>query len=145
MPHSWNAVHVSQSPERAFDFISDFRHAPLWDPRTRNVRLLDPEPVGRGTRFSLTAAVFGLTLELPYEILEYDRPKLLIFSGRTQLFDYRERVTFTPEGSGTRIEWDATMQLRSLLTLGNPVLALLYQRIGDDAVGGIAAALERAG
>lgn len=145
MPHSFNAVRVSQSPERVFDFISDFRHAPLWDPRTREVRLLDDLPIRRGTRFSLTAAVFGLTLELPYTILEYQRPTKLVFAGTTALFDYRERVTISPVREGTRIEWDAHMQLRSVLALGNPVLALLYQHIGDDAVGGIAAALERAG
>lgn len=145
MAHSWNRVHVSRTPEQAFDFIGDFRHASLWDPRTRSVRKITEGPIGRGTRFSLTAALLGISFELPYEISEYERPVELLFTGRTRFFEYRERVSFSSEGEGTRIEWSAEMRLRSLLSLGNPVLSLVYQRIGDDATGGIAAALERAG
>ena len=69
---------------------------------------------------------------------------MIVFAGRTQFFEYRERVTFAPDGTGTTIEWDAAMDLRSLLALGNPFLSLLYQRIGDDATSGIARVLEDA-
>lgn len=145
MAHSFNRLHARQSPEVAFDFISDFRHASLWDPRTESVRKLTDGPIGRGTRFLLRAKLGPVRLDFPYEIVEYDRPSLVVFAGRTSFFDYRERVTFAPAGSGTTIAWDAHMKLRSLLWLGNPILALVYQRIGDDATGGIQRALDQAG
>jgi hypothetical protein len=143
MAHSFNRLHSRRSPELAFDFISDFRHASLWDPRTQSVRKLTDGPIGRGTRFSLTARLIGgLTLEMPYEIAEYDRPRVLVFVGTTRGFGYHERVTFTPDGPGTMIEYRAEMQLRSFLALGNPLLSLVYQRIGDDATSGIVRALD---
>lgn len=144
MAHSFNRLHARQSPEVAFDFISDFRHASLWDPRTQSVRKLTDGPIGRGTQFRLRAKLGLLELDFPYEIVEYERPRVVVFAGRTQFFDYRERVTFAPDGSGSTIEWAARMELRSLLVLGNPILSLVYQRIGDDATGGIQRALDQA-
>jgi hypothetical protein len=92
----------------------------------------------------LRAKLGPFELDFPYEIVEYERPRVVVFAGRTQFFDYRERVTFEPDGSGSTIEWDARMELRSLLVLGNPILSLVYQRIGDDATGGIQRALDQA-
>ncbi len=144
MAHSFNRLHARQSPEVAFDFISDFRHASLWDPRTQSVRKLTDGPIGRGTHFMLRAKLGPFQLDFPYEIVEYERPSVVVFAGRTQFFEYRERVTFARDGSGSAIEWDAQMHLRSLLLLGNPILSLVYQRIGDDATGGIQRALDQA-
>ena len=146
MAHSFNRLHTRRSPEAAFDFISDFRHASLWDPRTESVRKLTEGPIGRGTRFMLRARlVAGLTLDFPYELAEYDRPRQLVLAGRTQFFSYRERVNFIAEGPGTTIDYDAEMRLSSLLAIGNPILSLVYQRIGDDATSGIVRALETSG
>jgi len=146
MAHSFNRLHTRRSAEHAFDFISDFRHASLWDPRTQSVRKLTDGPIGRGTRFMLRARLFaGLTLDFPYELVEYDRPRTLVLAGRTQFFAYRERVSFVAEEPGTTIDWDAEMRLASLLALGNPLLSAVYQRIGDEATSGIVPALEGAG
>jgi hypothetical protein len=143
MAHSFNRLHTRRSPEHAFDFISDFRHASLWDPRTQSVRKLTDGPIGRGTCFLLRARLIaGLTLDFPYEIAEYERARQLLFTGRTRYFVYRECVTFTPDGPGTMIDWDAEMRLASVLAIGNPILSLVYQRIGDDATSGIVRALE---
>ena len=143
MAHSYNRLHTRVAAEAAFDFISDFTHASLWDPRTQSVRKLTAGPIGLGTVFMLRAQLGPLTLDFPYEIVEYKRPQVLVFAGHTHFFAYRERVTFTPEQGGTSITWDAQMELQSLLTLGNPILSLLYQRIGNDATDSIARVLEK--
>ena len=145
MAHSFNRLHTRQKPEVAFDFISDFRHASLWDPRTQSVRKLTDGPIGLGTRFLLRAKLGPFELDFPYEIVAFQRPHEVVFAGRTNFFSYRERVTFAPEGTGTALEWAAQMKLGSILWLGNPILSLMYQRIGDDATGGIQRALDQAG
>ncbi|HKP57603.1 MAG TPA: SRPBCC family protein [Polyangiales bacterium] len=144
MAHSFNRLHTHHTPQQAFDFIADFCHASLWDPRTRSVRKLTDGPVGRGTRFLLTADLLGQSLEFPYEITVYERPHQLVFEGSTRCFAYHERISFTPEGTGTSIEYRAQMWLQSLLVLGNPILSLIYQRIGNDATSGIVPAMDRA-
>jgi ligand-binding SRPBCC domain-containing protein len=142
--YSYNRTTCRHPSAQVFDFISDFRHASLWDPRTQSVTKLTDGPIGQGSRFQLRARVFGLTLDLPYEIVEYERPQRLVFAGRTRCFEYREQVGFTPQGEGTAIEWRAAMTLHSYLALGNPILSLLYQRIGDDATANISRALDEA-
>jgi Polyketide cyclase / dehydrase and lipid transport len=146
MPHAFNRLTTHHTPTQAFDFVSDFRHAALWDPRTQSVSMLTSGPVAQGSRFMLQARfLFGRTLALPYEIVLYERPLQLVFSGKTPCLAYREQVSFIPNanGSGTQIDYEATLSLRSLLALGNPLLALAYQRIADDATGGIVPALDR--
>jgi hypothetical protein len=144
MAHSENRLHTHHTPEAAFDFISDFRHAALWDPNTRSVTKQSDGPIGQGTRFLLEAPLLGVTLEFPHTIEVYERPSRLVFAGATQFFRYREQVSFAIDGEGTAIDYKAAMCLRSLLTLGNPILSLIYQRIGDSATRGIVPALDRA-
>jgi hypothetical protein len=144
MADSFNRVYASHPPETVFDFISDFRHASLWDPRTRRVTKLTNGPIGKGTRFLLQADLLGLTPEFPYEIEVYLRPTLLVLAGRTRWFAYREQVSFSPEGSGTSVEYRAAMTLKGWLAPGNPILSWIYPRIGDDATAGIVPALDRA-
>jgi hypothetical protein len=143
MAHSSNLLHTHRSPEVAFDFISDFRHAALWDPNTRRVTKLTDGPIARGTSFLLQAGFIGTKLEFPYEIELFDRPNRVVFSGSTRWARYREQVSFRPDASGTAIEYAADFFLSSFLSLGNPLLSLVYQRIGDSATSGIVAALDR--
>jgi hypothetical protein len=144
MAQSFNRLHSRLSPERAFDFISDFRHAALWDPNTKSVTLVSGLPLGLGSRFQLHAHMLGVSFELPYEIVRYERPTCVAFVGETRILSYREQVTFQSDGErGTIIEYRASLQLRGLFALGNPLLSLVYQRIGDSATGGIVAALDR--
>jgi hypothetical protein len=88
--------------------------------------------------------MLGVSFELPYEIVRYERPTCVAFVGETRILSYREQVTFQSDGErGTIIEYRASLQLRGLFALGNPLLSLVYQRIGDSATGGIVAALDR--
>ena len=156
MADSFNRLYAAHPPEVVFDFISDFRHASLWDPRTRCVRQVSDGPIQQGTRFLLQADLIslarpragfdsGLTLKFPYEIEVYERPTRLVLVGCTRCFAYREQISFSPQGTGTSIEYRASMTLHAWLALGNPILALIYQRIADDATGGIVPALDASG
>jgi hypothetical protein len=146
MAQSFNRLHTRLSPERAFDFISDFRHAALWDPNTKSVSLLSGLPLGLGSRFALHAHMLGVSFELPYEIVRYEPPMCVAFVGETRILSYREQVTFQGDDArGTTIEYRASLTLRGLFALANPLLALIYQRIGDSATSGIVAALDKNG
>jgi hypothetical protein len=144
MAHSFNRLHTRHTPEMAFDFISDFRHAPLWDRSAKRVTKLTDGSIGQGTRFLLRARLLVTTLDLPYEIEVFERPNRVVFAGSTHWFRYRDEVTFTANASGTTIEYSAFQSFQSILAIGNPVLARVYQRIGDNATRGIGAALDRA-
>ena len=48
---------VPHPVEVTFDFVSDFRNAALWDPRTFAVEKATDGPIGAGTRFILTGGM----------------------------------------------------------------------------------------
>jgi len=144
MAQSLNYLYTHVDAAVAFDFISDLRHAALWDPNTESVACLTPPPIGVGSRFELRARLLGVRFTLPYAIAVYERPTRLVFEGSTTWLRYREEITFTPDTAGTTIVYAANISFRSLLAIANPALSLIYQWIGDSATRGIVPALERA-
>lgn len=98
-----------------------------------------------GTRFVLASRVLGKELQLPYEVLDLEPERRVVLAGRNRLLRYRDEIAFEPASGdgarGTRITYDARLALRGILAIGNPILSLVFGRIGDDAVAGIGRAL----
>jgi dehydrogenase/reductase SDR family member 12 len=143
MARSRRVLHASAPVELAFAFVGDLRHAPRWDPQARSVAMITPGPVGLGTRFELVAALPVGRIVLPYEIVEHVPTRRVVLEGRTSWLRYRDAITFEPEGAGTRIVYDAELELRSVLRLAAPLLPLAFSRIAEVATRGIPAAIER--
>jgi hypothetical protein len=143
MARSQRVVQSAVPPAVAFAFVSDFRHAPLWDPQTRSAEKLGDGPIGIGTRFVLVGGVAGLRMELPYEIVAFDPPHRLVLEGSTRWVRYRDQITFEADGPGTRIVYDAEMELRSALRIVGPLLPLMFDRIAEAATRGMPRAIEQ--
>lgn len=134
---------IGRSAGDTFAFISDLCNAPTWDPQTVAAYKLDEGPIGPGTRFCLVGRLFGFPLNLPYEIGRYDPPHELVIAGETALLRYQDRLTLVPHDSGTRLTYEAQLDFKGLFRLANPLLAIIFQRIGDAATRGMASAVER--
>ncbi len=150
MAHSRKTITANKPVARVFDFISNFTHARFWDPRTIVAQKLSPGPIGVGTRFMLTGRVMGLSLDLPYEIVEYQRPHTLRIAGQTWFMHYHDSIAFAAADDAAddttdacRITWDKAVRLSAVLYAGNPALALLYRRVLEESTGGVLDALER--
>ncbi len=145
MPRYRSSIEVAIPPEAAFAFVSDLTHAARWDPRVERAEKLDPGPVRRGTRFVLVSRVLGVPVELPYEVEELEPGRRVVFRGRSRTLRYRDEIHFAEVAdvapARVRLTYDAVISLRGPLALANPLLALVFRRIGDDALAGIRAAL----
>jgi hypothetical protein len=77
-------LNISKPLDETFAFVSDFRNAAVWDPRTYSVDKTTDGPIGVGTRFMLTGGMLpGSLLErlhlaesligmaLPYGVIEW--------------------------------------------------------------------------
>jgi len=143
MPRYRSSIEVPVPVGDAFAFVTDFRNAARWDPRVVRSELLTDGPIGLGSRFHLVSFGLGKEVALPYEVTTFEPGERAVFEGRTLLFRYRDRIDFEPidptaDGTaGTRVTYDARLSLRGPLALGNPLLALVFRRIGDDALAGI--------
>jgi len=137
---------VPLSVEETFAFVSDFRNAARWDPRTYIVEKTTEGPIGVGTRFLLTGGVLRKDLlarlhisesiagmPLPYDVVEFDAPNEFVLEGESPVLWYRDHLEFTADGSSTRLRHAAELRLKGALAVGEPLLQRMFQRIGDDA------------
>jgi hypothetical protein len=134
---------VRRSANDTFAFISDLRNAPAWDPQTVEAYKISEGTIGEGAQFCLIGKVMGFTLNLPYEIKRYDTPHELVIAGETAILRYTDRITLVPHGPECRLIYEAQLDLKGLLRLANPLLSLVFQRIGDAATRHMPEAVER--
>ena len=144
---------IPRSPRDVFAFVSDFRNAPRWDPRTYSSIMVTDPPIGLGTRFELQGGLLTKSVHnelpvflrgnqtLPYEIVEFDPPRLVAFQGETKTTRYRDRIQLSALGDGTQLTYDAELTLKGVLEIGEPAFQLLFGKIGRDATDPIPAAV----
>jgi len=137
---------IPQSLEDTFAFVSDFRNAARWDPRTYEAVKATEGPIGVGTRFMLTGGMLREDLvrrlhlpakmagmPLPYNVIEFDAPNEFVLVGESSMVRYRDHLEFSAAGNGTRLRYYAELELKGALAAGEPLLRLMFKRIGDDA------------
>ncbi|HLY48697.1 MAG TPA: SRPBCC family protein [Solirubrobacteraceae bacterium] len=135
---------TQQAPEAVFTYLSDFSTAAEWDPGVVEAERLDDHPIGEGTRFRLVAEFIGRRSPLTYRIVEYDPPHRITFLGENATVTSRDRIAFEPVEDGTRVTYDADLQLKGLLRVIDPLLQLAFNRTGDRALDGLRRVLSRA-
>lgn len=142
MARSISIIDTPIATRAVFDFVSDLRNAPYWDPMTIRVVRHDAGPVRVGTTYTVHGRVFGRALELPYEVTTIEAGRRLSLRGTTRWLRYDERLSFTPRGRGTRITWEVAIELRSVLAPGNVVLRPLWPLMSAHATRRLPRALQ---
>ena len=103
---------------------------------------------GNGAR--LASALRGWA-HLRYEITEFERPYKVTVRAENGSTISEDTITFTTTdrrevdgvevGSQTEVRYDADLRLKGAFRVLDPVIGLLFNRIGDRAAGGLRAAL----
>ena len=133
-----DAIDLPFSPIAAFDYLAGLHHTADWDPGVSEARRLDPErPLGRGSRFEVVARFLGRRVPMTYEITGYEPPHRLVLRGRAGGVLSIDTITFAPVPGGTRVTYEARLELAGLARVFDPVLDLLFQRIGARAARGL--------
>ena len=128
----------TRSVEDTFDYMADFANAAEWDPGTASAERLDAGEVGLGSTFRLDVRVGSRTTPLDYRIVAFEpapasRPPRRV--GRHPLRGHDDGGA-TADG-GSILTYDADLKLRGPFALANPLLGLLFDRIGDKGVDGL--------
>lgn len=146
---------IARPVETTFAFVSDFRNAAVWDPRTYAAEKATEGPIGVGTRFVLTGGALreGLLqrlhvpvaragMALPYDVVAFDPPHGFVLEGETSVYRYDDQLDFSPSDGGTSLRYRAVLELKGALGIADRLLQVAFTRIGDDATRGLAAAVE---
>jgi uncharacterized protein YndB with AHSA1/START domain len=116
---------IGRPVEEVFDFVSDARNEPRYNPRILSVRKTTPGPMGTGTRFVLMSKAMGRPMAVEYEITAYERPQRMVSHTirGLPLVDVESAETFEPLVDGTRMRWDWEIRPRGAIgELMTPVL-----------------------
>ncbi len=132
-----DAIDLSVPIEEAFDFLADFSRVAEWDPSVVDAKRLTKGKIGLGSRFEVVVHFLGRPLPIEYEITSYDRPSRLVVEGGDQSFHSRDEICFVERPGGTRITYEAVVELQGIRKVADPLMDLLFQRVGRLAVRGL--------
>ncbi|MGB5758853.1 MAG: SRPBCC family protein [Acidimicrobiales bacterium] len=140
MAHYSTTVQSPWDADRAFDYMADLRNFERWDPGVQSSKLVEGTEPGTGAAYDVK--VSGTTLR--YETLEFDRPRRTVVEANSSLLRSYDVIEVTPADTGSTVRYEATLELKGILQFADPILGLIFNRIGDRAASGMAKALESA-
>jgi carbon monoxide dehydrogenase subunit G len=135
-------VTTSADREAVFDYLADFRSASEWDPGVRSARLRAGSAGEEGAEYDLVAHFAGRDVPLVYRAVTVRRPDRVLLVAETGTVISRDEITFADAGThGTEVTYDADLRLRGVLRVLDPLLGLVFGRVGDAARDGLAGRL----
>ena len=132
-----DAIDLPMAIEEAFDYLADFSRTAEWDPSVVEGRRLTPGEVRLGSRFQVSVSVLGSRIPLEYRITEFERPSRLVLNGGDGSLRSIDEITFVSRPGGTRVTYEARLELTGIRRLADPLLDLFFQRVGRLAVRGL--------
>ena len=135
-------VDSPHAPSEVFAYLSDFSSAEEWDPGVVEAERLDDAPVTEGSEFRLVTRFLRRNPTLTYRVVEYRPPSTVTFRGVNSSVVSTDRITFEPWDGGTRVTYDAVLVLKGPLRIADPLLALVFNRVGDRALAGMRRTLQ---
>ena len=142
MPHYTTSVRTSWSATQAFEYLSDLEHFADWDPGVkRSVQVLG-SGAGLGSAYDVTVAGAGRDITMRYETVAFEPSRRIEVRAETATLLSVDVMTFVEDATGCVATYDADLSLKGPLRLVNPVLGLVFNRIGDRAAVGLRRALE---
>ena len=140
-----DAIDLPIPIEPAFDYFADFSRTAEWDPGVQEARRLTRGKVRLGSRFQVTVSFLGRRIPLEYRITEFERPSRLVLRGGDSSLRSMDEITFVSRPGGTRVTYEARLELVGIRRIADPILDLLFQRIGRLAVRGVRERMTDAG
>lgn len=132
-----DAIDLPMSVEEAFDYLADFSRTAEWDPSVVEARRRTRGKVRLGSSFRVSVSFLGRRVPLEYRITEFERPSRLVLSGGDASLRSIDEVTFVSRPGGTRVTYEARLELTGIRRLADPILDVLFQRLGRLAMRGL--------
>lgn len=142
MAHVEGEITIGRPVEVVFDFVSDQRNEPRYNPdMVRAVKETDG-PIGRGTRFRSTVRSGRRDSEMLIEITRCERPGLLTSTTTMRQLDVDYTLRFEAVGGGTRMRWSGEVRPKGALRLLGPLVGWMGNRQEERIWAGLKSHLE---
>ncbi|GAA3757223.1 SRPBCC family protein [Streptomyces tremellae] len=143
MVHVVRTMAVRRPLAAVVAYLADFSHAVDWDPGTRSCERADPGPVYEGAHWRNVSQFRGRRTELTYRLARMDQDRLT-FVGCNDTATSTDDLSFAERDGSTLVAYDATVRFNGLARLADPFLRREFERLGDEVVRTLPAAVEAA-
>jgi carbon monoxide dehydrogenase subunit G len=130
-------IDVPDDPKAVFDYLVDFSNTEEWDPGVLEAERLDGGKVDLASRFRVVVSFFGASSEFTYRVTKYERPYRFRIEGSNGIVISEDDVAITPVAGGTRVTYDASLQLPLYLRPLDPLLQAAFQWASRASVAGM--------
>lgn len=125
------------APAEAFAYMAEFSNAVDWDPSVSSAVRHGDGATGLGTAFDLVARFAGRNVKLHYEIVGFAPPQRVTLEAKQASFTSRDTITVEPAAGGSAVHYDAALLFRGAGRILDPIMQLLFNRLGDHAAAGL--------
>jgi carbon monoxide dehydrogenase subunit G len=122
------SIEIHRPVEEVFDFVSDQRNEPLYNPEMTSSEKVTDGPIGVGTRFRATTQSRGRPLEMVIEVTGLERPRRMDSTTHLSSMDLDGGLTFQPSPGGTQLRWTWNLRPRGVLGLLGPLVGAVGRR-----------------
>ncbi|MBJ7595812.1 MAG: SRPBCC family protein [Candidatus Dormibacteraeota bacterium] len=121
------------SPVDAFEYMASFDNASEWDPSVVEARRLDSGALGMGSAFRIVSKFAGRSVPLRYEITEFDAGRRVVLEAWNGTFGSVDTITIVPAGSASTVTYDARLVFKGISRIADPLMQLVFNRVGRKA------------
>ena len=134
-----NSIEIKATPEAVFDYCTDVRREPEWNPKLLEVEKLTGGPIGLGTRFRIRIDRVGWSNT---ENIAFRRPSFWAATSASRRLDVRIEFEVTPTERAARLSVRTLLLPHGVLRLGNPIFRRIMRQQWDHHLQRIKARLE---
>ena len=142
MAHYKFRVQTDMPTAQAFEYVADLRTFADWDPGVVRSVLIEGSAPGPDGVYDVTVLNGDRESTLRYRVTEYQPNGRLKVIGKNAFLTSIDVIEVTEEDGKTVVTYDATLRLRFPLSLGDPILQRIFNRIGGKAAVGMESALQ---
>ena len=135
---------VDPAPATVIDYLKDFGNAEEWDPGTESCTRIDSGPVVVGSSWHNVSKIAGISTELTYTLRTLT-DDTIVLTGHNDTADTTDTITVvpSPDGPGSRITYEAVIEMSGAAKLADPLVKLVFEKIGSDTEDDMTTVLNR--
>ncbi len=121
------------APAAAFTYMASFENAAEWDPSVVQAQRLDRGELGVGSAFRVVSKFAGRSVPLRYEITAFDAAERVVLEAHNGSFASIDTITVAASGSGSKVTYDARLVFKGVARIADPIMQLVFNRVGRKA------------
>lgn len=135
-------VQTPRPPDEAFAFMADLTNFAQWDPGVISASQVGEGRPGLDTAFDVRVKAVPRPLVLRYRLIEFEPQTAVVARAESPLLTSLDRITVSGTDDGSVVTYAAELTLNGLLRFADPLVGLVFNRIGDRAAAGLVRALD---